>query len=228
MNWTAMTESDFAAHVEKLEAGEFIGDGINLRVMKELLDELVTNKQAWSELAILHLLQGRFGAESKLQSAMAIKDGLKESGAVLSFTRTCIAHDRLRLLGAVADLGMPQALVDANAGQPYGRAMSPGGKWLDVLSNVGDPPRTSFLRQVGAFANAPTAEVLADILVRHDPKRAAFDIQPGDAGYPAITAALMRARINEHDARHSAGGSPQGSAPGAAPATVPARRRLGL
>jgi hypothetical protein len=195
--------------------------GVHTRtaVMQELFDHALTNNEAWPDQLIVDLLQGRWGSHTRVAAAMAIEEGQKEGGQVYSFVRFCIAHKRLALVGAVADLGLPTDLAAQRNYEHVSRATTDTGRWLDIMSNVEirQTSSTSFAGQICAFSNSPTGSALADILARHDPNHGDIPTMTA-AGSAVFTAALMRHRIE------AAGTS------AAEPATkaTPARRRLGL
>ena len=195
MDWTPLTEADFVRHVQTMETSHEPGTSSQSRLIGELLDELVTNGQAWSEPALIDLLSGRWGVTSRIAAARSIESGFKEGGSICSFTRMCIRHNRMALLSAVANLGLPQGILNEESLAPYTQAVTDSGRWLDILANVGESPRTTFARQVGAYANSNAGTLLADILVRHDPAHASIEDLQGEPGYAVFSEALMRRHI---------------------------------
>lgn len=222
-----MTQADFVRHVEALESDNERSILAKSRVVCELLDEVITSGQEWSDQAVVDLLLGRWGPETRQATAMAIEAGLKEGGAMFSFTRFCVRHERLPLLSAVADMGLSGDIKASGGDKHYTQATTESGRWLDVLANVGEAPRTTFARQVGAFSTSAAGSVLADILVRHDPRHGDVDALQGTPAAAVFAAALMRALISSRGIRAPDSGPGDSGPARSSPApSAPVRRRL--
>lgn len=197
--WRPLSESEFTELVSEMNRASGAGWGEGVRVMSELLDEMLTANQPWADAAFVALLQGSHGDASRDLAVQAVADGFKVSGAVLSFVRTCVALYKLPLLAAVADCPVPDP-IKRQRRQPDSRfpgATTDGGYWLDTLANIAGVSAASFARQVEAFSSNGTGRFLAELLVKHDPQHGAIAELEGFAGYPLVLEALMRRRIAE-------------------------------
>ena len=146
-------------------------------------------------------------------------DGIASDAFIGSFVRTCISRGRIELLHAIADLGMPDVLMNYEAANRSKEAKGPGGQWLDVLANHsqrGAYPgnRTTFVAQLGAFSRSPIVKDMADILVKHDPAHLGIEAMRGTRGHAMVIESMMR----RHLERSSASTELQAAVAPAAPA----------
>ncbi|MFK4706141.1 hypothetical protein ABIC83_002980 [Roseateles asaccharophilus] len=156
----------------------------------------------WQTSAIVGLVRGDSGRDARYLALIAIQDGLELNSARVSLVRHCIRHNRVALIAALADLGMPSDVLDSDQiKRKTALATTPTGVWLDVMSNTCTPSisdsivGTQFARQILAFNKVPVADELADLLVKHDPTHKVIETLKDQDGYSTITAAFMRAQI---------------------------------
>jgi hypothetical protein len=204
---TTLTSSDFERHLVGLRA--WLNEHASHdETMATFLVKLLESDEPWVDEALLELLRGDHGDDLQQEALLTIRGGLGCEGNSYrrSFVSVCVQFDRLALLQRVADMGLPPGLKLLEGCGAL--ATNLAGRWLDTLASSdkrvfsGDGLR-DFPSCVDVFSAKPAAEVLADILVRHDPNHKAVSRLHGTAGYGIIMAALMRnsfAVTAEHEA----------------------------
>lgn len=175
--------------------------------MSTFMVRLLKTKAEWADQVFIGLLKGRYGAELQDEALYTVHRGFGTDTIVKSLASLCVKSGRLKLLSDVADLGMPDSLRRDNAGAAHVMATTETGKWADILSSTNEtmlaaegrfyslPRRMQAMGEVSPL-DAPALQVMADIVVKHDPGHRDIALLEGRAK-ALFTEALMRERLQQ-------------------------------
>ncbi len=227
------TESDVYASQEEFlleldaQKAEAAGGNDSLWLGSMLL-RLMHTDGAWCDEAFVGLVRGDHGEVIQENVLCEMGFGFRVGNATVSFVTLAATLGRLRVLRAVAELGMPELLVRRSAGAPYGMATTPTGVWLDWLSStLESPPHapnaegpSTIVFKVDALSGTEAADELADLVIRHDPGHRGIEFINGRSGHALLMAALMRRHVADTAAAPTVTAEPPGES-----ATTPRRHR---
>lgn len=199
------SQEEFLLELEAQKAE--VAGGNDSLWLSSMLERLMRTDATWSEEAFVGLVRGDHGEVIHENVLCEMGFGFRVGKATVSFVTFAVSLNRLALLRAVAEIGMPELLARRSVGAPFGMSTTPTGVWLDWLSStVESPPHSpnaegasTIVFKVDGLGATTAAHELADLVIRHDPGHRGIEFINGRPGHAVLMAALMRRHVAESD-----------------------------